>query len=103
MTPTTLTTTGGEIVKGTVNVTIQYSCTESDGREVEIVRLYDPAGTRLFSPLFTTRFNPNVPYFIRVNGDFTNSMDDTDIILVIPAFNDSYVGMYTCGRNATSC
>ena len=102
MTPTTLTVTGGAIPSETVNVTIQCSCTESDGTPVQTVRWYDRAGNRLLSPRFEDKFNPNVPYFTRVNGDFGNSVDDTDIILVIPTFNDDYVGMYTCGREAAN-
>ena len=27
-------------------------------------------------------------------------VDNTNVILVIPTFNDSYDGTYTCGRNA---
>ena len=100
MNPTTLTTTGGAILSGTRNVTIRCSCTESDGTAVQIVRWYDPTGTRLFSPRFTAGFNRNVPYFTRVNGDFENPVDETDIILVIPTFTDSFDGMYTCGREA---
>ena len=102
MTPTTLTDTGGAIPSGTVNVTIQCSCTESNGTAVQTVRWYDPAGDRLLSPWFEDKFNPNVPYFTRVNGDIGNSVDNTDIILVIPTFNDTYVGMYTCGREAAN-
>ena len=79
-------------------MTIRCSCTESDGTAVQIVRWYNPTGTRLLSPRFTTMFNPNIPYFTRVNGDFEDPVDYTDIILVIPTFNDSYDGMYTCGR-----
>ena len=100
MNPITLTTTGGAITYGTRNVTIRCSCTESDGTAVQLVRWYNPTGTRLLSPRFTTKFNPNIPYFTRVNGDFGDPVDNTDIILVIPTFNDSYDGMYTCGREA---
>ena len=102
MNPNTLTTTGGAIANGTSNVTIRCSCTESDGTAVQTVRWYDDTGSRLLSPRFTAMFNPNVPYYTRVNGDFGNSIDNTDIILVIPTFNDSYDGMYTCGREAAS-
>ena len=92
--PTTLTATGGAIVNGTMNVRIRCSCTESGGTAVDRVRWYDPDGTRLVSALNTVKFNPDAPHFTRVN---TN---DRDIILVIPTFNDSYDGRYTCGRNA---
>ena len=92
--PSTLTDTGGSIVSGTVNVRIQCSCTESGGTPVNTVRWYDPDGTRLVSAQNTVQYNPDAPHFTRVN---TNS--DRDVILVIPTFNDSYDGRYTCGRN----
>ena len=94
LSPTTLTATGGAIVYGTMNVRIRCSCTQSDGTAVNTVRWYDPNGTKLVSALNTAQYNPNVPHFTRVN---TNS--DRDVILVIPTFNDSYDGRYTCGRN----
>ena len=96
--PTTLTATGGGLPGGTENVRIRCSCTESDGTAVSIVRWYDPAGTRLLSSR-NGAFNPNVPHFTRVNGDTGNIVDNTDIILVIPTFIDSYAGTYICGRN----
>ena len=93
--PTTLTATGGGLLNGTINVRIQCSCTESNGASVNVVRWYDPAGTRLVSTRNTEKFNPNVPHFTRVNVHY-----DRNVILVIPTFNDSYNGTYTCGREA---
>ena len=93
--PSTLTAIGGAIVNGTMNVRIQCNCTESGGRAVNIVRWYDPDGTRLVSTRNIENFNPNVPHFTRVTIH-----SDRDVILVIPTFNDSYDGRYTCGRNA---
>ena len=86
--PTTLTATGGAIVYGTMNVRIRCSCTT-----VDTVRWYDPDGTKLVSAQ-NTEFNPDVPHFTRVNSN-----NDRNVILVIPTFNDSYDGRYTCGRN----
>ena len=100
--PSTLTATGGAINYGTENVRIRCSCTESNGNAVSIVRWYDPAGTRLVSARNPAEFNANVPHFTRVNGDQGNTVDNTDIILVIPTFNDSYDGMYTCGREVAN-
>ena len=97
LSPTTLTATGGAIVYGTMNVRIRCSCTESDGTAVNTVRWFDPDGTRLVSVQNTAQYNPNAPHFTRVN---TNS--DRDVILVIPTFNDSYNGTYTCGRNVAN-
>ena len=93
--PTTLTATGGAIVYGTMNVKIQCNCTERNGGAVSVVRWYDPNGTRLVSARHTVEFNPDVPHFTRVDVH-----SDSDVILIIPTFNDSYDGTYTCGRNA---
>ena len=97
--PTTLSATGGVITYGTVNVRIRCSCTESNGTAVSIVRWYDPAGTILLSSR-NGAFDPNVPHFTRVGSDSGNNVDNTDIILVIPTFTDSYDGICPCGRNA---
>ena len=94
LSPGTLTATGGAIVYGTMNVMIRCSCTENGGTAVNTVRWYDPNGTRLVSAQNTENYNPDIPHFTRVN---VNS--DRDVILVIPTFNDSYDGRYTCGRN----
>ena len=91
--PTSLTATGGVIAYGTTNVRIRCSCTESNGTPVNTVRWYDPAGIRLVSAQ-NTEFNSHVPHFTRVNAN-----SNRDVILVIPTFNDSYDGTYTCGRN----
>ena len=94
-----MTTTGGAIANGTMNVRIRCSCAESNGTAVSRVRWYDPAGTRLVSAR-SGAFNPNVPHFTRVNGDTGDTVDNSNIILVIPTFTDSYDGRYTCGRDA---
>ena len=99
LSPTTLTATGGAIPSGTMDVRIRCNCTQSDGTAVSIVRWYDPAGTRLVSAR-SGAFNPNVPHFTRVNGDTGDTVDNSNIILVIPTFTDSYDGRYTCGGNA---
>ena len=71
---------------------IQCNCTYDDGRVVDLVRWYDPDGTKLISA-YNGRFDNSVPHFTRVT-DGNNS----NIILVIPTFNYSYNGTYTCGR-----
>ena len=88
--PTTLTATGGAITSGTVNVTILCNCTDGDGGVVPLVRWYYPGMTQL--TLLNT--NSDSPYYIRGSGN----TDNTNVILVIPTFNDSYDGTYTCGR-----
>ena len=91
--PTTLTATGGVLANGTENVIIQCNCTDDDGMVVNRIRWYDPAGTRLRSS-HHVQFDHNIPYFERVNND------DSNIILIIPIFNCSYDGTYTCGKLA---
>ena len=98
--PTSLTATGGGLPSGTMNVRIRCGCTESDGMAVNVVRWYDPAGTRLISARNTKNFNSDVPHFERVGGDLGDSIDNANVILVIPTFTDSYDGTYTCGRDA---
>ena len=83
---------GLAILIGTKNVTIQCNCTCDDVRVVDFVIWYDPAGTKLISS-YNHWFDANVPYFTRIiNSNHSN------IILVIPIFNYSYNGTYTCGR-----
>ena len=92
--PTTLTAAGGVLASGTVNVTIQCNCTDDDGMVADSVRWYDPDGTRL---LVNTQ-----KYYVAGTPYFRRAPDDTNIILVIPTFNDSYDGTYTCGRRSGS-
>ena len=87
--PTNLTTAGGVLAIGTVNVTIQCNCTDDDDTIVDPVRWYDPDGTRLLVDT-NSRYVAGTPYYRR-------APDDTNIILVIPTFNDSYDGIYACG------
>ena len=89
--PTTLTTTGGALVSGTVNVMIQCICTNDDGTVVDIVRWYDPAGNKLLAA-GRNRFDACTSHFTKVDGR------DTHVILVIPIFTESYNGTYTCGN-----
>ena len=95
LSPTTLTATGGALPSGTMNVRIQCNCAERNGGAVDVVRWYDPAGTRLVSSRNTGKFDGNVPHFTRVNVG-----NDRNVVLVIPTFNDSYDGRYICGRDA---
>ena len=89
--PTSLTTTGGEIPSGTMNVRIQCTCMDSNGMTVDVVRWRDLAGDLLISAQ-NGNFDASVPHFTRVNNTNNN------IELVIPTFSDSYDGTYTCGR-----
>ena len=90
---TTLTATGGILPIGTENVMIQCNnCIDDDGRVLTNLRWYDPDGNKP-PRLVISNYIPGAPHQIRVNGNRSN------IILVIPTFNDSYDGNYTCGRN----
>ena len=86
--PTTLTSAGGTLLNGTESVMIQCNCTDDNGKKINRVRWYDPDGNRLRS----RRFNKDVPYFARVTDH-----DNSNIILVIPIFTNSFDGVYTCG------
>ena len=88
--PTTLTATGGVLAIGTMNVMIQCNNCLDGGKPLTRVRWYDPGRTRLLRAV-NSDYVPGTPYFTRVGNA------DNDIILVIPTFNDSYDGTYTCG------
>ena len=88
--PTTLTTAGGILPNGTENVMIRCYCSDENGTVITSVRWYDPDGKRLFR-FETDNYIAGTPHFTRVSGDTNNT-------LVIPTFNDSYDGNYTCGR-----
>ena len=86
--PTTLTATGGALVSGTVNVTIQCVCTVTG--DDQRVRWYD------INTQFLVRFGRSghvagSPYYM------PNADPNTDVTLVIPTFTDSYDGTYNCG------
>ena len=88
--PTTLTTTGGVLASGTVNVMIQCSCTYNNGAVVNPVRWYDPDGTRLVTSSHNI-YKAGSPYYRR-------APNNANVALVISTFNESYNGTYTCGR-----
>ena len=86
-----MTTAGGVLAIGTVNVTIQCNNCGALSR----IRWYDPDGNRLVDPDANSGYVPGTPYFSRVGG-----VDD-NIILVIPTLTDSYDGKYTCGERVS--
>ena len=87
--PTTLTATGGALATGTENVMIQCSCAINND---DVVRWYDPDGNRLFNNA-SEHFIPGTPHYTRVES----RIDNMNVILVIPTFNDTYDGTYYCG------
>ena len=91
--PTTLTAAGGVLPNGTENVMIRCTCSEDDGSVITRIRWYGPDG--IIVPRFdTAHYIVGAPHHIRASGDY----DNRNITLVIPTFNDSYDGTYTCGR-----
>ena len=91
--PITLTTAGGVLPNGTENVMIQCNCSDNDGSVIATLRWFDPDGNVL-DRFGTDSFIAGTPHFTRTSGD----IDNRNITLVIPTFNDSYDGNYTCGR-----
>ena len=88
--PSTLTTAGGALPSGTENVMILCNnCIDGNGTVVDNLRWYDPAGTSLIVPT-NSRFIPGTPHITRTTLN--------NLTLVIPTFNDSYDGIYTCGN-----
>ena len=67
------------VAYGTKNVTIQCSCSN-----VNDLKWFGP------NTIIDETFLPDAPYF-------TKNFDDKNIVLIIPTFNDSYDGNYSCG------
>ena len=87
--PTTLTATGGAVVSGTTNVMIQCVCPVTSGH---IVRWYNTHRHILLRPYYQ-RYAAGSPYF--------TSTGRTNVTLVIPKFNECYIGTYYCGIYVT--
>ena len=83
--PTTLTATGGEVVSGTINVTIQCVCLATSDQRV---RWYNTSKDFL-TQRGHQRYVAGSPYFI--------PNDPNGATLVIPTFTDFYAGAYHCG------
>ena len=91
--PTTLTAAGGVLPNGTENVMIRCTCSEDDGGVITTVRWFGP--DEIIVPRFeTSGYIAGAPHHIRANG----GNDNRNVTLIIPTFNDSYDGNYTCGR-----
>ena len=73
---------------------IRCTCTDNDGTVISGIRWYDP-DKRLLPSFGTDKFVVGAPHFTRPEAD---GNDNTNVTLVIPTFNDSYDGTYTCGR-----
>lgn len=73
----------------TKNVMIKCSCSDVNGTALGPIRWFDFSGTRIFHQV-QHLYVPGTPYF-------TNNISDDKNVLVIPTFNDTYDGIYTCG------
>jgi len=83
---TTLTVDGGVLADETQNVKIECRCMNDSNVTLTSARWFDPNNMRIF----LQNNAPNgAPY--RISSD-----RGTLAILVIPTFNDSYTGTYTC-------
>ena len=83
--PDGLDPTGGVIVDGTANVTIECRCVNNDSYLLSRMRWYNPSNERI------GRNPPAGDPFIIINN---NKRPTT---LVIPTFSNSTSGVYTCG------
>ena len=89
--PITLTAAGGVLVDGTQNVMIECRCVDGSNVALSPVRWFHPNNMRISSQSNTPT---GAPYYI--------SSDSSRLAtLVIPTFNDSYDGTYTCGWDDT--
>ena len=77
------------IVYGTENVMIQCNCFDVNEKALSSIKWFDSNGIRL-------RFQRNHKY---IAGDLhlMRTHNNSGVILVIPMFNNSYDGVYTCG------
>ena len=93
--PTTLTATGGVLPNESMDVMIRCVCSDDGGSVFTNIRWYKPDGSQV--PRFESdRFIAGAPHYTRPSVDRNNR----NLTLVIPTFNDSYDGDYTCRRRS---
>jgi len=85
--PNNLTAAGGVLVDGTQNVVIKCKCVDDNGARLRKIRWFFPDTTIVAKQ---TDAPAGAPYRMRNNRKKIHT-------LVIPTFNDSYAGTYTCG------
>ena len=78
--------TDGILNDGTPNVTIDCSCSHNEGIAITKVKWFFPDGSRARS---ITKTSPGSPYVATSNSDTVST-------LIIPVFDDTYKGNYTC-------
>ena len=89
--PTNLTAVGKvfAIAYGTQNVMIQCNCSNVNGTALYFIRWFDSEGISIHHQT-DHKYVPGIPHFLKAHND-------KNVILVVPVFNDSYDGIYTCG------
>ena len=89
--PTNLTISSGvlSVAFGMENLTIQCNCSNVIDMILDPVRWFDTNGLRVIQQTNESYVHGN-PYF-------TKTSNDRNVVLVIPTFNDSYDGIYSCG------
>ena len=87
MNPTSFITRGGvlPVPYGMQNVMIQCNCSDVIGIALDPIRWFYSNGS-----IIDHQTDHGFPYF-------TRAPDDKNVVLVIPTFNDSYDGIYSCG------
>ena len=79
---------GVEIAYGTQNVMIQCNCYNVNGKALSSVRWFDTNGIRIHYKTHN-EYVSGAMYLMRSTNH--------SVVLVIPIFNNSYDGIYTCG------
>ena len=81
------------IAYGMKNVRIHCNCTCSavSGMVLSPIRWVDPHGRVIEKRNETNLIDINGRYY------FTENSNDRNVVLVIPVFNESYEGIYSCG------
>ena len=87
MNSTNLTISDGvlSIAYGMKNVRIHCDCSAASGMVLSPIRWFDPHGRVIKKRNKTGR------------NYFTENFDDLNVVLVIPIFNESHEGIYSCG------
>ena len=76
---------GGVLKDVTPNVTIDCSCNDDNDTAIMELRWFFPDDSQV---TIVTESTPGSPYFV--------ASSDTASTLIIPVFNDTYKGNYTC-------
>lgn len=90
--PSSLTTEEGGLVNNTQNVEIDCSCMDSNGAAIRNVRWLSPNKLSIRTKDETIDGAP----YSNLTGD------ETVAVLIVPNFNDTYSGRYTCTTGNTT-